>query len=227
MEIEKDKIKNLAANIFLKTKFSSKKVILHKAFGPAVLISSALVCSLFLFYFMALLISRSKDLDQLDKDDSVIEFSMVKKKSRLIEKKRKLPEKKKETKPPKFKPIKPAFSKVVPGSLKTNIPNLMEDFGSDGSLGAGEETPLVRINPQYPIKAQMQGIEGWVLVRFDVTPRGTISNAKVVRSEPPRIFDRSALQAVVKWRYKPRMEGGKAVSRKGLSTRFDYNLDEE
>jgi len=83
-----------------------------------------------------------------------------------------------------------------------------------------DAAPLVRINPDYPPRANSAGIEGWAQVRFAVTPAGTVRDAVVVASEPGEIFDDAALEAVARWRYNPRVENGVAVERVGLETVF-------
>jgi protein TonB len=56
--------------------------------------------------------------------------------------------------------------------------------------------------------------EGWVRVAFTVTEKGAVANPKVVAAKPRRVFDRSVLQALPKWRFKPKTIGGKPVPTK-------------
>jgi protein TonB len=57
----------------------------------------------------------------------------------------------------------------------------------------------------------MSGKEGWVKVAFTITARGTVTDAVVVESKPRRLFNRSALTAIRKWRFKPQVVDGKPV----------------
>ncbi|MCD9031927.1 energy transducer TonB [Luteimonas sp. Y-2-2-4F] len=57
--------------------------------------------------------------------------------------------------------------------------------------------------PRYPSEALRSGQSGEVLVEFTVAPDGSVSNARVVRADPPRVFDREALAAVRRWRFEP------------------------
>ena len=61
--------------------------------------------------------------------------------------------------------------------------------------------PLIRLNPEYPVGARSQGIEGSVTVEFTVDAFGTIEDARVTASSPIGVFDQSALAAVQRWRY--------------------------
>ena len=61
----------------------------------------------------------------------------------------------------------------------------------------------------------LAGVEGWVKVKFIVEPDGSVSSPKVVQSKPPRVFDSSALRAIKKWKFKPKVVNGIAVSQDG------------
>jgi len=94
------------------------------------------------------------------------------------------------------------------------------------SLGVGgadrDIVPLVRVDPEYPARAKQRGIEGWVEVEFTITRVGTVQDAKVLKSSPPYVFDRAALQAIRRWRYNPQIQDGKPVERlQMVRLRFD------
>jgi periplasmic protein TonB len=57
--------------------------------------------------------------------------------------------------------------------------------------------------PKYPPDAYRSGTQGEVQVEFTVGTDGSVSNARVVRATPPRVFDREALSAVKRWRFQP------------------------
>jgi len=58
-------------------------------------------------------------------------------------------------------------------------------------------------SPRYPPDAYRSGTQGEVQVEFTVATDGSVSNARVVRATPPRVFDREALAAVKRWRFQP------------------------
>ena len=58
-------------------------------------------------------------------------------------------------------------------------------------------------SPRYPPDAYRSGTQGEVQVEFTVGTDGAVSNARVVRATPPRVFDREALAAVKRWRFQP------------------------
>ena len=63
----------------------------------------------------------------------------------------------------------------------------------------------------YPASAMSQHIEGSVTLRYVVTKGGRVVDPVVVRGDPPKIFDQSAIDAVLKWEYKPGERYGKPV----------------
>ena len=81
-----------------------------------------------------------------------------------------------------------------------------------------------RTPPQYPYSARRRGIEGWVRVSFTVTETGLVRDAVVLESEPRDIFDRAALRAVSKWKFKPRVVDGKPVASQAIQI-VDFKLN--
>lgn len=63
---------------------------------------------------------------------------------------------------------------------------------------------------------------GWVVLEFDIDPQGAVKNPRVVRSEPPGVFDSIALATIVKWRYEPPIENGKAVWRRKTQVVLEF-----
>lgn len=88
----------------------------------------------------------------------------------------------------------------------------------------GERMPLVRVQPQYPRRALERGIEGSVVVEFTVTEHGTVENARVIEASPQGYFERAALNAISKFKYKPTVVYGKAYASKGVRFRMAFEL---
>ena len=57
--------------------------------------------------------------------------------------------------------------------------------------------------PRYPPDALRSGTSGEVQVEFTVGVDGSVSAVRVVRADPPRVFDREAINAVRRWRFEP------------------------
>jgi protein TonB len=89
----------------------------------------------------------------------------------------------------------------------------------------GDIIPIVVIRPMYPREAALNGLEGWVKVAFTITAIGSVKNPKVVDADPPRVFNREALRAIMKWKFKPRVIDGVAVDRPAEQI-IEFNLDQ-
>ena len=83
---------------------------------------------------------------------------------------------------------------------------------------------IIAVRPTYPMAASSRGLEGHVVVRFDVTAMGTVVNAVVVDTSS-RIFNKSALDAIKKFRFKPKIIDGVAQESFGLQRLFTYEME--
>jgi protein TonB len=63
--------------------------------------------------------------------------------------------------------------------------------------------PISTPSPRYPPQAYRDGTSGEVQVEFTVGTDGSVTSARGVRADPPRVFDREALNAVKRWKFQP------------------------
>ena len=84
------------------------------------------------------------------------------------------------------------------------------DISLGGGFSDGDIVPLVAIQPQYPRRASERGLEGYVVVNFFITVQGTTRDIKVAESTS-KIFERSAIRAAERLKYKPRIVDGVPV----------------
>lgn len=190
------------------------------------------VVTLALFFLMQWLIAGPGGAARDDVYGQVIDFVRVRQDSETERRLRK-PIKKLEKPAPKTPNIDVGPTQKPRLSMPTNITNDMKlGFQLAGGLDFGaapsdaDVIPLVRIEPNYPERALSRGIEGWVLLEFSITPQGTVKDVSVVDSDPPRIFDRAAERAVRKWKYRPRIEDGEAVTRTGVQIVLTFKMAE-
>ena len=97
--------------------------------------------------------------------------------------------------------------------------------GRDGFFSDGEYMPIVQVAPQYPRRAQQRGLEGWVTLEFVVTRQGTVRDPVVIESSSS-IFERAALEAVQRFRYRPRVIDGEPVDVPGVQFRITFELED-
>lgn len=80
--------------------------------------------------------------------------------------------------------------------------------------------------PIYPPAARAAGIEGTVTVAYGIDLEGRVVNARVLRAEPPELFDAAALTAVRSWRYRAAREEGRAVEVPEVTSQVAFRLDQ-
>ena len=85
--------------------------------------------------------------------------------------------------------------------------------------------PLVHTAPLYPARAAEQGLEGTCTGLFDVSAKGIPYNIKVTCSSP--VFIKAAERAIENWRYRPGVEEGVAVPRRGIRVPFQFRLSRD
>jgi protein TonB len=108
---------------------------------------------------------------------------------------------------------------------RTALPPVNEFTGSGPILHDGPPIALVRVSPTYPARAQQAGLEGWVLVRFDVLPTGAVTNVTVVESSN-RMFEAAARRAAERFRYKARVIDGVAQMTTGVQNLFRFRIEQ-
>lgn len=97
--------------------------------------------------------------------------------------------------------------------------------GRSGPWAVDSELVLVaRVEPAYPYSAILKEREGYVVVQFTVTSRGTVDHVRIVESTD-RVFEQAAAAAIARARYRPRVVDGLAVDTPGQQTRIDFRLD--
>lgn len=161
----------------------------------------------------------------------IVDFVRLKRESEIQKKRRELPQPEKLEQP---EPPDLDLSDMPPpdlgklGGLGAGSFSPELDLGGGPALGAApsdtDVVPLVRVNPQYPSRAMMANVEGWVHLEFTITPAGTVKDARVLDADPPGYFERASLNAVRKYKYKPKIEDGVPVERPGVQVVLSFKL---
>ena len=110
---------------------------------------------------------------------------------------------------------------IKPG---TQLGKGMKDLFDVANL---DQPPVLRVpvNPNYPFEMRRAGISGEVTVEYIVDSNGNVAQAQVVRSSQ-REFESPALQAVLKWKFRPGKKGGRAVNTR-VQQIITFNLNDE
>ena len=76
----------------------------------------------------------------------------------------------------------------------------------------------------YPRRAAERGLCGWVELLYTVTAAGGTRDA-VVTASSSKMFERSAVKAAEKYKYKPRQVGGKPVDVPNVPIRIKFEME--
>ncbi|MEM7078856.1 MAG: TonB family protein [Pseudomonadota bacterium] len=113
-----------------------------------------------------------------------------------------------------------AFSEVTSEQWKPVRTKI--DFGA--GRADGDVIPVLTVAPDYPQRELTRGVEGWVLIEFSVDELGRVVNPQIIMSHPGNGFNRAALKAVSRYKYKPRVVNGMAVPVHGVRQKITFNL---
>lgn len=184
-----------------------------------------------LFAFMASLITNKNSPKISEEETLIVEFVQPKKDSKVKVKPKILPP------PPQPKIVKLENTKMDPtdsdnSAVKVEVPGIniakqtIDNFDVAGSRN-NEARPIVRVSPKYPIAAMRDGKQGWVQLAFSIDEVGRVKNIKVLAAEPKRVFNKAAVQALKKWKYKAKLVSGKPIEQHNLTVQLDFKLEQE
>ncbi|MEM7501921.1 MAG: energy transducer TonB [Pseudomonadota bacterium] len=136
-------------------------------------------------------------------------------------------------KPPEVPPEVPPqdMDNIDPNAPTINVaaPTVAQniDIGGPGgmNIAEGDYLPIVRVAPVYPARALSRGLEGYVDLEFFVTAAGTVRDP-VVSFSTSSLFERAAMRAVLKFKYKPRVVDGVPVEVPGVKTRITFKIED-
>lgn len=114
---------------------------------------------------------------------------------------------------------------IVIGPPKPTKELTIDFVGLDGHAD-GDYLPLVRVQPQYPRRAQERGVEGYAVVELTVSTDGSVPSHSVVvvEAEPAGYFEASSIKAAQKFKYKPKVVNGNAQTVTGVRYKFSFNM---
>jgi protein TonB len=101
---------------------------------------------------------------------------------------------------------------------------LAESDGVSFESSDGVNLPMDMASPQYPVHALRRRLEGYVIVEFVVTASGAVRDVFVVESSSP-IFEQAAVEAALKFKYKPRVVDGLPIEVSGVQNRISFKLN--
>ena len=185
----------------------------------ALFITTALIYGMFLLVKSpSLELSERKvyrDLDwvHVPKDEKVILKKVVIEKPPVVESAPVIPIFTPSTDPIENEGIHVALFDVKPPELGPILPQ------------SNQLTLVFSYPPVYPPSKIAREIEGYAQVGFSVSSTGAVYDAHIIDSKPKGAFEKSALKAIAKFKYKPRQVEGKPVNTQGQSYVFKFTLE--
>lgn len=74
--------------------------------------------------------------------------------------------------------------------------------------------PMHAGKPEYPPKARLRGVDGWVKARLRIDERGQVLSVEVLESSDPELFDEAVLRFYTAQAYSPALRNGQPVRAK-------------
>ncbi|RYA24159.1 hypothetical protein CRU96_04495 [Malaciobacter halophilus] len=120
----------------------------------------------------------------------------------------------------KIKPL--AVNPNIDISSINSLNGAQIELGSN-LLDANMLTAITRVNPRYPRRAKIRRKEGFVQLAFKIDSSGFVSDVKVMKSNPEGVFERAAIKAMKRWRFKPSKDDV-AGTFKNATITFNFRL---
>jgi len=111
----------------------------------------------------------------------------------------------------------------APAQQKTATANTAPAANAQNDAAITEAVLVKGAPARYPPAAMRAQQEGWVVVSFMIDPDGRTSHIDVVDSEPRRVFDRAAIEAVSRYQFTPATRGGVPTASK-QQQRIEFKL---
>jgi len=99
---------------------------------------------------------------------------------------------------------------AVPGASASTAPvrNLVVGRAAPMAslaVAASLATPgrLQVVQPVYPARATLAGVEGYVELEYSIDASGVVGNISVLHAQPEGVFDSAAISALAQWRFQP------------------------
>ncbi len=126
--------------------------------------------------------------------------------------------------PPRGKPDAWEESGIRITTAQTSTPT--QSYAPIGfQMSDGPLVIIMRVEPSYPPSLSQKGIEGYVIVRFDVMQDGGVDNVSITASSH-RGFERHAIAAAQRFRYKARVVDGVPQVTTGVRYRFRFEMSD-
>lgn len=193
-----------------------------------------------LFSSMAWMVSSGKQRVASDNTSLSFNMFMIEQETEVARRQRSVPPPPEAPQPPEPETPKMSTTRMQVSAASVDTPKVEMNFSVSGlaisvpavasvpsqtvSNADKQLMPLSRVEAVYPAKAKKRRIEGYVVLKFDIDEQGRTKNIEVVEAQPERFFERSAIDAIKRWRYQPQIIDGQAQSILGYTTKIEFKM---
>ena len=118
-----------------------------------------------------------------------------------------------------------AYDRTDQSELSIPYLQKLATFRQAHSYQTATPEPVYAPPPQYPRLAQMQGVEGYAVVKYTIDRNGQVQNLELIDEKPASLgFGRASLQAAEKLKYPPKISEGKFVERPGVTYKYTFKI---
>lgn len=192
-----------------------------------------IVLAIVVFWLMQAMISPQGNQPSRQDDIAMVDFIRSLQDSQSDKKVRNPKEPPKPKTPPMLDT--PKIQQTSVKQMDLNMPDISSSLSSFKGQGMGnmlsgygfgdsDVIPLVQVEPKYPSQALARKIEGYVVVRLQVTKEGTVSDVEVIDANPKGVFEREAIRAAWRYKFKPKLVDGSPVEQVATLP-FEFNLE--
>ena len=125
--------------------------------------------------------------------------------------------------------------KVKPAVVPQDIPKSVAEVATKSTNAQGNDRGaslvipfqvLNKAQPDYPRRAYLMDIEGWVKLQFQINEKGKPINISVVDAEPKEVFDKAGIKAIKRSRFSPAKNSvtNEALVSEMGTIRFNFSL---
>lgn len=109
--------------------------------------------------------------------------------------------------------------------VTSNVARASEDSSNKNANSGTFAVPVIRVEPTYPRGPLNRGQEGWVILSYVVQPDGTVADPIIDDSSGILAFEKSAMKAVTKWKFRPATWNGEPVEQCRTKVKMTFALD--
>ncbi len=192
----------------------------------------AAVVTFGLFFVMQMLVASGNAELKKDTGGKIVDMVRIDREEEILRRDREVEKPPEVEAPPPDIDI-PQTQSLRPGATSVAFSTVNVDASANisgglmGGVTDGDYLPIVKVAPIYPRRAAERGVEGYVIVEFTVTELGTVENPVIIEADPQGYFERAAINAAKKFKYKPKVVNGTPVRVSGVKNMISFVLEDD